>query len=223
MGRLAAYVRVSSEKQKEEGMSLEVQEAQLIKYAALYEIDLLDIIVDGGESAKDLERPGMLKIMELMDKGVISGVMVTKLDRLTRSVRDLCYLLEKYFSKGKTLISVQEKIDTDSATGRMITNVLMSVSQWEREVIGERTKAVLTHKKALGERVGNIPYGKKLSADGVHLEDNHDECVIINTVMYLRNKGITFRDVCKQINVSGNKNRQGNPFTLSAVHRMVTS
>src|SRR3990170_6522278 len=160
--RVAGYIRVSSDKQADAGMSLEVQESQIRKYAELYDIELSEIVVDAGESAKNLKRPGMQKIIELMDFGLCDGVLVIKLDRLTRSVKDLCYLLERYFSKDKILISVQERIDTNSAMGRMVMNVVMSISQWEREATSERTKSVLQHKKTKGERIGNIPFGYKL-------------------------------------------------------------
>jgi site-specific DNA recombinase len=79
------------------------------------------------------------------------GLAVCKLDRLTRSVRDLGGLIEIYFSNGIALLSVGEQIDTTTAAGRFMLNVLGSVAQWERETIGERTATALRHKRAKGE------------------------------------------------------------------------
>src|SRR5215472_10094537 len=89
--------------------------------------------------------------------------IVAKLDRLTRSVRDLADLLERFERRDVALMSVSESLDTRSAAGRLVMNVLMSVAQWEREAIGERTREALRHKQAQGQRVGNVPYGFMLA------------------------------------------------------------
>jgi DNA invertase Pin-like site-specific DNA recombinase len=83
--------------------------------------------------------------------------LVVKLQRLTRSVRDLGHLVEKYFAPGKAaLLSVSEQIDTRSAGGRPVLNVLASVGQWEREAIGERTATAMQHKAAQSEYTGGV-------------------------------------------------------------------
>ena len=218
---IIGYCRVSSDKQADVGMSLEVQESQIRKYAELYEIELMDIVVDGGESAKNLRRPGMERIIDLMDSGLCSGVLVVKLDRLTRSVKDLCHLLERYFSKDKVLISVQEKIDTNSAMGRMVINVVMSISQWEREATSERTRAVLQYKKAKGERVGNIVFGYKLAPDGVHLEEHLREQEILKSITEMRKSGMTLDEISKDARLRGYQSRKGKPFSISSIHAML--
>ena len=218
---IIGYCRVSSDKQVDVGMSLEVQEFQIRKYAELYEIRLGEIIVDAGESARSLKRPGMQRIIELMDSGLCSGVLVVKLDRLTRSVKDLCHLLERYFFKNKVLISVQEKIDTNSAMGRMVMNVVMSISQWEREATSERTRAVLQHKKAKGERVGNIAFGYKLALDGVHLEEHLREQEILKAVTLMRKSGMTLNEISKDVRLRGYQSRKGKPFSISSIHAML--
>ena len=218
---IIGYCRVSSDKQADVGMSLEVQESQIRKYAELYEIELMDIVVDGGESAKNLRRPGMERIIDLMDSGLCSGVLVVKLDRLTRSVKDLCHLLERYFSKDKVLISVQEKIDTNSAMGRMVINVVMSISQWEREATSERTRAVLQHKKVKGERVGNIAFGYKLAPDGVHLEEHLREQEILKSITEMRKSGMTLDEISKDARLRGYQSRKGKPFSISSIHAML--
>jgi DNA invertase Pin-like site-specific DNA recombinase len=78
-----------------------------------------------------------------------------KLDRLTRSVRDLADLLERFERRGVALVSVSESLDTGTAAGRSVLNVMMSVAQWEREAIGERTREALRHKIANGQRIAD--------------------------------------------------------------------
>jgi len=218
--KIVGYVRVSSDKQADAGMSLEVQESQIIKYAELYDIGLGEIIVDAGESAKSLKRPGMLRLIELMDSNLCQGVLIVKLDRLTRSVKDLCYLLERYFSKDKILISVQEKIDTNSAMGRMVMNVVMSISQWEREATSERTKSVLQHKKTKGERIGNIPFGYKLAADGIHLEEDLSEQRVIDFIKTQRSTGKTLAEISVDLANEQLYSRYYKPFNLSQISKM---
>src|SRR6202050_4373823 len=106
--------------------------------------------------------------MELVNGGKVQGVIVAKLDRLTRSVKDLCGLLELFEKRKVALISVAESLDTGSAAGRLVITIMAAVSQWEREAIGERTRDALRHKRGKGERVGNIGSGYRLAVDGGH-------------------------------------------------------
>ena len=90
------YVRVSTDKQAEQGVSLEAQEAKVRAMATVQGAELRDVIVDGGESAKSLHRPGLQRVMSLVNAGKVQTIIVAKLDRLTRSVKDLCGLLELF-------------------------------------------------------------------------------------------------------------------------------
>ncbi|GAC1430248.1 MAG: hypothetical protein NVSMB62_27670 [Acidobacteriaceae bacterium] len=125
-------------------------------------MDLCEVIVDAGESAKSLDRPGLQRALGMLKRGEAAALLVVKLDRLTRSVVDLGRLVEQYFAPGRAaLLSVSEQIDTRSAAGRLVLNVLASVSQWEREAIGERTAVAMQHKVAQGEYTGGqTPYGR---------------------------------------------------------------
>jgi DNA invertase Pin-like site-specific DNA recombinase len=158
-GRAIGYVRVSTDKQAGQGISLEAQEARIRAMAAVQAVELLDVIVDSGASAATLKRPGLATLLAHVEARRIDRVIVAKLDRLTRSVRDLAKLLERFERRGVSLISVSESLDTSTAAGRLVLNVMMSVAQWEREAIGERTKDALRHKRLTGERVGTVPFG----------------------------------------------------------------
>jgi DNA invertase Pin-like site-specific DNA recombinase len=153
--RTVAYLRVSTDKQADKGVSLDAQRAKVEAYAALYDLEVIEVIVDAGASAKTLDLPGLTRALEMLRKGTADALLVVKLDRLTRSVRDLGELVERYFAPRKAaLLSVGEQIDTRSAGGRLVLNVLASVSQWEREAIGERTAVAMQHKVAEGEYIG---------------------------------------------------------------------
>ena len=89
---------------------------------------MLEVIVDGGESAKTMKRPGLQRILALVEAGAVQAVIVAKLDRLTRSVKDLCSLLELFEKRRVALVSVAESLDTSSAAGRLVLNLMAAVS-----------------------------------------------------------------------------------------------
>jgi DNA invertase Pin-like site-specific DNA recombinase len=115
---------------------------------------LSEVIVDGGESAKNLNRPGLQRLLALVDSGNVEAVIIAKLDQLTRSMKDLCSLLEIFEKRSVALISVAESLDTASAAGRLVITIMAAVSQWEREAIGERTRDALRHKRTRGSGSG---------------------------------------------------------------------
>lgn len=171
--------------------------------------ELEDVIVDAGESGKSLNRPGMARLLSLVDAGAVGAVIVAKLDRLTRSVKDLADLLERFQRRGVSLVSVAESLDTGTAAGRLVLNVMMSVSQWEREAIGERTRDAMSHKRANGERVGTIPFGYRLGADRIHLEVEPCEQEALSRVRALRDLGYTLTEVADELNREGYRTRRG--------------
>src|SRR5271168_2275515 len=164
------YVRVSTDKQADRGVSLEAQAEKIRAMAVVHNAELLDIIVDGGESAKSLNRPGMTRLLALVDAGEVQTVIIAKLDPVNRSVKGFCTLLERFTRRGVALVSVAESLDTGSAAGRLVLNIMTAVSQWEREAIGERTRDAMSHKRSQGRRVGNIAFGSRLAEDGERLE-----------------------------------------------------
>jgi DNA invertase Pin-like site-specific DNA recombinase len=174
------YVRVSTEKQADFGVSLEAQSEKVRAMAVVQGAELVEVIVDAGESAKSLNRPGMARLLSLVDAGAVDTVIIAKLDRLTRSVAHLAELLKRFEHRGVSLVSVADSLDTRRAAGRLVLNIMVSVSQWEREAIGERTRDAMHHKRANGERVGTVPFGYRTAADGLHLEADPAEQGILS-------------------------------------------
>lgn len=205
------YVRVSTEQQASDGVSLEAQREKIEAFARLYDYDLIAVIEDAGASAKTLDRDGLTTALAMLEKGEAGALIVAKLDRLTRSVKDLGELLETHFTRF-SLVSVGEQIDTSTAAGRLVLNVLMSVAQWEREAIGERTKTALQHKKAQGQRVGSIPYGFRLGSDGQALEADGAETEVVKAVRELDAAGLSLRSIAARLEAQGYRARSGGAF-----------
>src|SRR5438105_5161841 len=150
---------------------------------------------------------------------------VVKLDRLTRSVSDLGKLVARYFGTGKwALLSVSEQIDTRSAAGRLVLNVPASVSQWEREAVGERTSAALQHKAAQGEYIGgDVPYGYRLASCGERLLAHPAEQALLVEARRLRKRGLSLRAIARELEARGFRSRTGRSFAPVQVQRILSN
>jgi site-specific DNA recombinase len=211
------YVRVSTEKQADFGVSLEAQSEKVRAMAVVQGAELAEVIIDAGESAKSLNRPGMARLLSLVDGGAVDIVIIAKLDRLTRSVKDLAELLERFTRRGVSLVSVAESLDTGTAAGRLVLNIMTAVSQWEREAIGERTRDAMHHKRANGERVGTVPFGYRAAADGLHLEADPAEQGILSRIRELKAAGRTTRQIADELNRQGFTTRRGTAWRFQYV------
>lgn len=223
MTRTVGYIRVSTDKQAEHGISLEAQRAKLEAYAALYDLELVVIEVDAGESASSLERPGLQRALKMLRANKADALLVVKLDRLTRSVRDLADLVERYFASGKrALLSVGEQIDTRTAAGRGVLNILGSVGQMERELIGERTAAAMAHLRTTGQRYsGRAPYGYRFvgapGLDSQRLEIDEEERANLTVARELRAAGLSYAAVAATLTERGIMARCGKPWGKRAL------
>jgi DNA invertase Pin-like site-specific DNA recombinase len=211
------YVRVSTDKQADRGVSLEAQTEKIRAMAVVQGVTLLDVILDAGESAKSLKRPGMLRLLAAVDAGTVQTVIIAKLDRLTRSVADLAELLKRFERRGVSLVSVADALDTRTAAGRLVLNIMVSVSQWEREAIGERTRDALHHKQAVGQRVGTVPYGWRCAADGRTLAPEPSEQAVAALARAQRTRGASLRAIAATLNRRGLRTRRGSAWRFQYV------
>jgi len=216
--RVICYARVSTLDQEENGVSLEAQQAKMAAYASLYGLEIVETIVDS-ESAKSLNRTGLQRALTKLKAGEVGGLLIMKLDRLTRSVADWQTLIDNYFCerKGRQLFSVCDSIDTRTAGGRMVLTILVTVAQWEREAIGERTKEALQHKIKHGQRCGKVRYGYDLAADGVMLVPNANEQATIAAMHELRSAGKTLRSIADYLTDTNIPTKEGGPWNYTSV------
>lgn len=194
--RAIGYVRVSTEEQAASGCSLAAQADKIRSYCGLYGINLINIIEDAGQSAKTLGRPGLQQALSMLDCGGANGLVIAKLDRLTRSVRDWATLIESYFDGRASLLSVDDKIDTQTAAGRVVLNLLIAISQWERETIGERTSTALRHRQRQGIHVGSVPFGAQIH-DGRLVQDE-EELRVVTLALHYRQQMKSYQDIADE-------------------------
>ncbi len=220
--RVIGYVRVSTEEQATAGVSLAAQAEKVRAYCRLYELELVELIEDPGASAKSLERPGLARALAALRRGDADGIVVAKLDRLTRSVADMAALIRDHFGErgGRSLFSVADSIDTRSAAGRLVLNVMTSVAQWERETGAERTRDALRHKRATGQVFNHPPLG--YSALNGRLVEVAAEIEVIREVQRLAAAGMSQRAICAALDAAGHRTKRGGawrPSTVQAILR----
>jgi DNA invertase Pin-like site-specific DNA recombinase len=221
--KVIGHCRVSTDEQATNGQSLDAQRAKLEGYAKLHDLELVAVIVDAGASAKSLNRPGLQEALAKLRKGEAAGLLIAKLDRLSRSVKDRNTLIDGWFGEkaGRQLFSVGDSIDTRTAAGRLVLNVLMSVAQWEREAIGERTKEVMRHKIGKGERCGKVRFGYNLGPDGKTLVSNAVEQEAIRLMTELRKAGKSYPAVAAELNARGVQTKEGRPWQPMTVRNIL--
>ena len=221
MNKAFGYVRVSTESQAAEGVSMEAQRSRIEQWCHANGYELAGVFVDAGLSGKRADnRPELNNALNAVCKAK-AALVVYSLSRLSRSTRDTINISERLDRAGADLVSLSEKIDTTSACGRMIFRLLATFSEFEREVISERTTTAMQHKKSKSERVGEIPFGKVLSDDGVHLVDDAAEMSIIDTIREMRNDGKTIRAITSELNDRGIRTKKGKSWVSSTVGDLV--
>lgn len=199
------YCRVSTEEQATEGVSLDAQEAALTAYCALRRLDVAAVVVDAGVSGgKPLHtRRGGRRVLDLVAAGAVGHVVAYKLDRLFRDACDCLAVTAQWDRAAVALHLVDlggQSIDTSTAMGRFMLTVLAGAAEMERNQIRERTTAALAHKASKGERVGQVPFGARLAADGVHLEEHPEERRVLDLVAELRTEGLSIRAIAARLN-----------------------
>jgi len=159
----AIYIRVSTEEQVLQGISLSAQEEALQNYAKALGYEILKIYRDEGKSAKDIKgRPEMLKLLADAEVKKFQAIFIYKLDRFSRSLIDLINTIEKLKKWGVDFVSLQDKIETTSANGKFMFHIISAMAEFERNVTGERTKFSMDKKARDGFLVSRAPFGYKV-------------------------------------------------------------
>ncbi|HZR84750.1 MAG TPA: recombinase family protein [Candidatus Binatia bacterium] len=206
---VVGYARVSTVGQANDGVSLEAQRAGIERWAADHQAELADVFVDAGVSGKRADnRPELQRALAAVCRA--RGVLVVySLSRLARSTRDAIEIAERLRKAGAHLVSLTESIDTTSATGKLVFQVLAVLAEFERNLCSERTAAALAHKRARGERVSRFaPYGWRFGDEG-ELEPVAAEQDAIGEMVTMRRAGASLRRISDSLAVRGFVSRSG--------------
>ena len=187
--RVIAYVRVSTEEQKRSGAGLAAQRRQIQNACRERGWTLLRIEADEAASGKSTKnRPALARALRALEAGDAEGLIVAKLDRLSRSVRDFVELLDRSQRQRWALVCLDLGLDTSTPTGRFVSTVIASVSQLERELIGQRTREALAEKRAEGVILGRP---RSMSAE------------VADRIRGMRDDGMTFTEIAATLNAEG--------------------
>lgn len=209
MKTATAYIRVSTDGQVNDGVSLDAQQAKIEAWCFANDITLGAVFVDAGISGKRADnRPQLQAALSAVcnDGGVL---VVYSLSRLARSTKDTIAISEQLGKAGADLVSLSEKLDTTSAAGKMVFRMMAVLAEFERDQVSERTCSAMAHKKSKGERVGEIPFGYDLSADGITLIENADQLKSIDLIHSLNRKGYSLRAIAEALDNAGVTTKKG--------------
>jgi site-specific DNA recombinase len=140
---------------------------------------------DGGFSGGNLDRPALQRLLEDIEAGRVDCVVVYKVDRLSRSLLDFARLMDRFDQRTVSFVAVTQQLNT-TTSGRLTLNILLSFAQFEREIIGERTRDKMTAARRKGKWVGGMPVlGYDVAPDGGHLVVNAQEADRVREIFRL--------------------------------------
>jgi len=152
--RIVTYFRVSTSEQGESGAGLAAQAAKLKAAAKLKEWDVVDTCTDVASGKSTRKRPELARALSILAAGDADLLVVAKLDRLSRSMADFAQLLARAHDEGWGIVALDLDVDTSTPNGELVANIIMSLAQWERRIISERTTDALASVKARGTKLG---------------------------------------------------------------------
>lgn len=217
--RAVAYARVSTLEQANEGISLEAQQKRLKAHCVAKGWELVKVVVDAGASAKNLNRDGAREILDLVRRRACDVVVVVKLDRMFRNAMDALNTTNEFRRFGVDFASLSEDFDTSTAAGKMFFSLIATFAEFERNLIGDRTREALASKRADGYRVGEIPLGFEADPDG-RLLPIEEEQQVIARILQLRDAGFGYLRIANELNDAGTPAKKGGkwyPKTIRGV------
>lgn len=190
--RLVGYCRVSTDEQGASGLGLDAQELAIREAVARRGDVLVDVIREVGSGGKE-DRAGFEAALAMCGTDA-DGIVVAKLDRATRSLAHFSRIMQTARKRGIAFVALDLGVDTSTAAGELLANVMASVAQWERQVISERTRAAWAAKKARGDVMPTKP--------GAPPE-------VVERIVAMRQTGATLRAICEALNDDGVPTAQG--------------
>jgi site-specific DNA recombinase len=219
--KAVGYIRVSTEEQVREGISLNMQRSKIVAYTQLEDMELLDVIEDAGISGCSIRnRPGVQRVLDMVRQRKVQALVIFKLDRLARNTSeslDIATLCEK---SGVALHSITEKLDTQSALGRFFFCLMASLAEMERNLISERICSAMERKRELGQATtGNPQYGMMIVNGKVVPDPTEQE--IIQRIRSLHEQRLTVYQITEILKREGRVNRKGRPIAKTQVHSII--
>lgn len=206
--RAIAYLRVSTDDQADSGLGLAAQLSTITTATDARGWTLIETLTDEGKSAATMARPALRAALDALDAGKADVLVVSKLDRLSRSVLDFARITERARRRGWSVVALDVDVDTSTPTGALVANITSSVAQWEREIIGVRTREALAAKRAGGARLGR-PVALPTS--------------VRTRIAEHRAQGLTLQAIADALTAEGIPTARGGKWTPATVRKVVQS
>ncbi|NLK26712.1 MAG: recombinase family protein [Euryarchaeota archaeon] len=214
MVKVAIYTRVSTDDQAEEGYSLDAQKERLEAYCEAQGWDVVRIYVDDGYSGRTCKRPAYQRMMQERDEWDV--ILVLKMDRIHRNSKNFMMMMEDLEKWGKKFTSMQEELDTSSAMGRFVVDIIQRIAQLESEQIGERTYSGMAQKAQSGGLLGFYPpFGYRVKDNDQVIVENEAE--VVREIFQRYCAGESMAELAEALNRRGLKTRRNRPWTLYSV------
>lgn len=214
--RVGLYIRVSTEEQAAEVYSISGQRERLKAFCVVQNWETIKFYVDEGISGRSTERPALMKMMKDMEDSLIDVLLVYRLDRLTRSVRDLHNILVFLEKHNCQFRSATEIYDTSTAMGRMFITIVAAIAEWESANLGERVRLGQIEKARQGEWSAPAPYGF-MKNDQKRLEINPEEIEAVKLMVRKVHEGYSFRQLSLYMQNTSYKPRRGYKWHISSL------
>ncbi|UCD13562.1 MAG: recombinase family protein [Thermoplasmatales archaeon] len=196
--RAAIYTRVSTEDQAKEGFSLDAQLDKLKSYCKARDWIIAEKYIDDGYSGRNVKRPAYNRMMKELDKW--DTLLVIKMDRIHRNSKNFMFMMENLKKEGKEFVSMTESLDTSTAMGRFVMDIIQRIAQLESEQIGERVYIGMEQKARTNSGLlgFNIPYGYNYSNGKLTI--NKDEEKHVNRIFEMYLNGLSMKKIADQLN-----------------------
>jgi len=213
MKAVAIYARVSTEDQAKEGFSLDAQLEKMRAYCKIHDWKIVKEYVDEGQSGRTLKRKAYQRMMVEMDSW--DTLLVLKMDRIHRSSRNFTTMMEELKRRNREFASVMESLDTATAMGRFVMDIIVRIAQLESETTGERVFTGMEQKaKQKGGGLGGpAPFGYRWEHGILQVEP--EEAPIVRRIFAL--EGTPYGTIAKMLNAKGHRTRSGKPWTYWSV------
>jgi DNA invertase Pin-like site-specific DNA recombinase len=222
--RAIAYIRVSTDQQRESGLGLEAQRAAVAESAIRLNLELAATFTDAGLSGTlgVEDRPGLADALNALRRGDV--LIIAKRDRIARDVFISVLIEREVAKKGARIVSAAgEGTDTDDPSAVFTRRILDAVGELERALTAARTRGALRAKRARGERAGTEPFGFRVNGDGRTLHPHADEQETLAVIHDCRNAGLSYRDTAAELTRRERPTRSGATWQPQYVHGILAT
>ena len=230
--RAVGYVRVSTDEQAQQGLSLEAQRARIAAYCDAMRIDLVDVCADEGISGRSaIRRPGWQRALAMHRDGDVDKVIAVAVDRISRNGAEFASMLCRTDQRGSGqfadggLVCIEQGFDASQPIGRLFANIMAQFAQYESEANSARTRQTMQHASRQGRVVGRPPYGwqSQRVGDTAVLAFEPGEIAVLRLMQAQRDYGRTYRELADELNELGHRTRSGGLWSHTAVRRILAN